>query len=65
MGEEEKDYSDMTAKELYKLCKEREIDVEPRKKADYYIDLLEQDDEESDGWGDDDEDGEDEWEDEE
>ena len=40
--DEELDYFEMSTKELYKLCVEREIDgVKPKKKASYYIDLLE------------------------
>lgn len=35
-------YEDMTAKELYRLCKARKISCKPRKKADYYIELLEE-----------------------
>lgn len=58
--EVEKDYSEMSAKELYKLCKERDIDVEPRKAAKYYITKLEEADEEGDDdW--DDEEEEDDW----
>lgn len=38
--EDETDYSSMNAVELYKLCKKRKLDVEPKKKADYYIDAL-------------------------
>lgn len=40
-------YDEMSAKELYVLCKERDIDVESRKDKDYYIDRLKdsQDDE--------------------
>lgn len=37
----DEDYNEQTTKELYKLCKERNITVEPKKKKDYYIDLLE------------------------
>lgn len=44
--EENKDYYDMTAKELYKLCKERNIDAETKKKCEYYISLLEKNDSE-------------------
>ena len=44
--EEEIDYSEMTAKELYKLCEERDIEVEPKMKAKYYIEKLEEYDEE-------------------
>lgn len=38
--ENETDYSSMNAVELYKLCKKRKLDVEPKKKAAYYIDAL-------------------------
>ena len=65
-GEEDDDvidYSDMTAKELYELCKEREIKVQPKKPAKYYINQLEEWDKAQDDWSDEDED--DEWEDEE
>lgn len=61
---EEQDYSEMSAKELYTLCKERDIDCKPKKTKEYYIDLLEEaDEEDSDDWGEDEE--EDDWEDEE
>lgn len=55
------DYSDMSAKELYKLCKERDIEVEPRKPEKYYIRLLEEYDDAQSDWGDEDDDEED-WE---
>lgn len=56
------DYSELSAKELYKLCKERDIDVEPKKPAKYYITKLEDDDsKKEDGWDDEEED--DDWED--
>jgi hypothetical protein len=60
-GEEENSYEDMSAKELYKFCKERAIDCKPKKSKEYYIDLLEEDDEQDsdDDWGED----EDEWDD--
>lgn len=60
----ENDYDDMTAKELYRLCKKRDIDAKPKKAAKYYISLLEDDDsKKDDGWDDDDdeEDEDDEW----
>jgi len=51
--ESDTDYSSMTAKELFELCKEREIEVLPKKPVKYYIDLLEANDIESDdGWDD-------------
>lgn len=55
--EEELDYEDMTPKQLYKLCVEREIKAKPKKDAEYYIELLEAYDED-----DEEEDDEDEWE---
>ncbi len=61
--EQENDYESMSAKELFKLCKERDIECKPKKSKEYYIDLLEEADEETDDdW---DEDDSDEWEDEE
>lgn len=57
------DYSDMSPKELYDLCKEREIKVPPKKPAKFYINQLEEYDKAHEDWGDDE--GEDEeWEDE-
>ena len=54
------DYYEMSPKELYKLCKERDIDVVAKKPAKYYITKLEDDDSKTeDGW--DDEEDEDEW----
>ena len=58
--DEEVDYSEMSAKELYQLCKEREIKAVPKKPAKYYINLLEEYDKANEDWGDDDED--DDWE---
>ena len=56
------DYHELSAKELYKLCKDRDIDVVPKKPAQYYITKLEDDDSKSeDGW-DDEEEEEDDWE---
>ena len=60
---EEIDYSEMSAQELYKLCKERDIKVAPKKPAKYYINQLEEYDAAQEDWGDEDE--EDEWEDDE
>lgn len=59
--EQENDYDSMKPQELYKLCKERDIDCKPKKSKEYYIDLLEEADEEdsNDNWSDDEED---EWE---
>lgn len=56
------DYSEMTPKELFKLCKERELDALPKKNAKYYINILKEADKAEDDWGDDED--EDEWEDE-
>lgn len=58
----ETDYENMKPQELFKLCKERDIDCKPRKSKEYYIDLLEEADEEesNDDWGE--EDSEDDWE---
>ena len=62
--EEELDYSEMSPKELYQLCKERDIDVVPKKSAKYYINQLEEYDAAQEDWGDDDsEDDEEDWED--
>lgn len=61
--DDEIDYSEMTAKELYKLCKERDIEVAPKKPAKYYINQLEEYDKANEDWADDEE--EDEWEDDE
>lgn len=62
----EEDYSEMTPKELYKLCKERNIDAEPKKSAKYYINLLEEWGKAQDDWDDEEEDDEDDdWEDDE
>ena len=55
------DYSEMSAKELYKLCKERNIEVKPKKPEKYYITLLEELDAAQEDWGDEDDDD---WEDE-
>jgi hypothetical protein len=56
------DYTTMSPKELYNLCKERDIDCVPKKPAKYYINLLKEYDEAQDDWGDDDTDEDDEWE---
>lgn len=60
--DDEVDYDEMSPKELYDLCKERGIDVKPKKPKRYYVKNLEDWDAAQDEWGDDDED--DEWEDE-
>lgn len=62
--EDDVDYSSMSPKELYKLCKERDIDVQPKKPAKYYINQLEEYDKAQDDWGDAEEEDEDDWEDE-
>lgn len=72
--ETESKYEGKSAKELYKLCKDRDIEALPKKNEKYYINLLEEDDKAHDDWEDEeesdeapwdeDEDGEDEWEDE-
>lgn len=63
----EQDYSNLSAKELYKLCEKREIECEPKMPAKYYINLLEEDDAAHDDWDDDamnePEDDDDDWED--
>lgn len=63
-GDEEDDkidYSEMSPKELYELCKERDIKAAPKKPAKFYIGLLEEYDQANEDWGDDEDD--DEWED--
>lgn len=55
------DYYDMSPKELYQLCKEREIKVQPKKPAKFYINQLEEYDKAHEDWEDDEDD---EWEDE-
>lgn len=56
------DYSEMSAKELYQLCKERDIEAVPKKPAKYYIGLLEEYDQSEEDWGDNEDDEDDEWE---
>jgi len=56
--EETTDYSSMSAPELYKLCKQKGLKAEPKKKSDYYIKLLEEaekEPEEDDSWDDEEE----------
>lgn len=36
----DEDYSKMNAKELFTLCKERGLEVEPKKSKEYYIEKL-------------------------
>lgn len=62
-GDEEQDYSEMSPKELYELCKERDLECRPKKGAKYYINLLEEDDKAHSDWDDEEEEDEDdEWE---
>lgn len=56
------DYSEMSAKELFDLCKERGIKVPPRKPAKFYINELEEYDAAQSDWGDEEEEDNDEWE---
>lgn len=56
---EEVNYFEMEVKELYKLCKERDIEAKPKMKAKYYIELLEAADNAE--YDEDEEDEEDEW----
>ena len=61
--DEEAGYESMTAQELYKLCKKSGIECKPKKAKEYYIDLLEEledEQEDEDGWEEDDEEWEDE-----
>lgn len=55
--EEKPDYSDMSPKELYKICCEKGIDCKPKKKKEYYLELLEDDEgeEQEDEWEDEEE----------
>lgn len=65
--EEPSKYEGKSAKDLYKLCKERDIEALPKKNNRYYINLLEEYDKAQDDWGDEQDDWddeEDEWEDE-
>ena len=66
-SEEKSKYSGKSAKELYKLCKERDLEALPKKPEKYYINLLEEDDKSHEDWDDEEEtdDSDDEWEDEE
>jgi len=65
---ETQDYESMSPRELFNLCKEREIDAPPRKPKRYYVNLLEEWDAAQDDWSDEDggdwEEDEDDWEDE-
>lgn len=60
------DYSSMKAMDLFKLCKERGIEAEPKHRTKYYIDLLEKADSEAKSGSDadandDDDDDDDDW----
>ena len=55
------DYEGMTAKELFKLCRERGIEAMPKKPEKYYIRKLEEYDQAQDDWEEDEEDDDD-WE---
>ena len=61
--DEESEYDDMTPKELYKLCKERNLEAEPKKPAAFYINLLKEDDKAHEDWDDNASEDEDEWDD--
>lgn len=50
--EEEAGYEDMSAKELYQLCKKRNIDVMPKKPERYYVKKLEEYDQAEEDWED-------------
>ena len=56
-------YDDMKPVELYKLCKDRKIDCEPKKPKKLYINLLEEWDNAQDDWGEDGADDDDGWDD--
>ena len=56
---EDDKYFGMSAKELYKLCKERNIECVPKKSERYYINLLEEWDKAQEDWDDDEEEPED------
>ena len=59
-NDDEIDYSELSAKELYNLCEERDIEAEPKMKPKYYIELLEEYDEENSSGSDEDWDDEEE-----
>lgn len=60
--EVEQDYSEMTPKELYNLCKERDIECVTKKPAKYYINLLKEYDKAQDDWSEEEEADDDDWE---
>ena len=53
------EYDDMSVKDLYKLCKDRDIEAEPKKKKPYYIHLLKEADKADEDWGDESDTGDD------
>ena len=55
------DYSDMSARELYDLCCDRDIECQKKRPAKYYINLLKEDDAAHDDWDDEEDSDEDEW----
>lgn len=63
-GDDGVDYTEMSDRELYKLCKERGISVPPKKPTKFYIKQLEEYDKAQDDWGDGEDDDDDEWSDE-
>ena len=54
----------MSARELYDLCCDRDIECQKKRPAKYYINLLKEDDAAHDDWDDEEDSDEDEWEDE-
>lgn len=58
------DYSDMSARELYDLCCDRDIECQKKRPVKYYINLLKEDDAAHDDWDDEEDSDEDEGEDE-
>nr|DAP31940.1 MAG TPA: DNA binding protein like protein [Caudoviricetes sp.] len=54
------DYSDMSPKELYDLCCDRDIECQKKRPAKYYINLLKENDAAHDDWDDDEDSDEDE-----
>ena len=55
LANEDDEYSSLNAKELFELCKDKDIEVLPRQTKEYYIERL-NDSKEDDSWGDDSED---------
>lgn len=58
------DYSEMSARDLYDLCCDRDIECQKKRPAKYYINLLKEDDAAHDDWDEEEDDDEDDWEDE-